>query len=283
MISFDLGIIAYADRFLLSRTVSFDYANTLRQRVEAFCKWAGCDLPIHDVTSELVNEWLAELEQGGMGRWSLVGYRGAMLTIWTAAFEAGDNDNAPLRVRRISKPRLVVEAYTHAEIKLLLARAAKIKEIHSDGNRGSDFWRAAIHLGYSCGPRRGDLLAVEWRHVTPDGRLSFVQHKTGFPNTVRLSVDAIKFCRRLNGDGPLLPWPYSIDWFSRRFKRLRIAAGVRRGSFKWVRRSAGSYAERERKGAGSRLLGQRDESVFRRFYEDVTIVGQDSPGPPPLK
>lgn len=282
MIAFDLGLIAYAERYLLARSVSYDYANTLRSRVADFCRWAGADVPIHALTCELVNEWLAELEQGGMSRWSLVGYRGAILTVWTAAFEAGDNDNPPLRVRRIAKPRLVVEAYTHAEIKQLLATAAQIKEIHSDGNRASDFWQAAIQVGYSCGPRRGDLLAVEWRHVSPAGWLSFVQHKTGFPHTVQLSADAIKFCRLLNGSGLLLPWPYNADWFSRRFKRLRIAAGVTRGSFKWVRRSAGSYAERDTPGNGSRLLGQRDPAVFRRYYEDVTITGQDSPGPPPL-
>src|SRR4051812_43070244 len=120
MIAFDVGITAYTDRFLLSRSVSADYANTLRQRIDAFCAWCGDDIPIHDITSELLNEWLADLEKGGMGRWSLVGYRGALLTIWKDAFEAGYNKHAPLRVRRIAKPRLVVQAYTHAEIKLLL-------------------------------------------------------------------------------------------------------------------------------------------------------------------
>lgn len=282
MIAFDLGITAYTDRFLLARSVSAEYANTLRQRIDSFCAWAGDDVPIGSVNCDHANEWLQELADGGMGPWSLVGYRGALLTIWSDAFKVGDNDNAPLRLRRITRPRLVVEAYSHAEIKLLLRAAASIDEIHADGNRGSIFWQAAIHVGYSCGPRRGDLLAVEWRHVSPDGRLSFVQHKTGFPNIVQLSPDAIKFCRLLKGGGLLLPWPYSIDWFSRRFKRLRKAAGVTRGTFKWIRRSAGSYADRERKGSGAQLLGHRDPAVFTRFYEDQTITNVAPVAPPPL-
>jgi integrase len=282
MIALDRGITAYTDRFLLSRSVSPDYANTLRQRIDAYCAWAGNDVPIDSLNCDLGNEWLQDLADGGMSAWSLVGYRGALLTIWNDAFQAGENENPPLRLRRIKKPRLVVEAYTHVEIKLLLKAASRLARKHRDGNYAKDFWAAAIHVAYCCGPRRGDLLAVEWKQISPDGVLSFVQHKTGFPNNVVLSKEALRLCRRLRGDGRLLPYPYNEDWFTTCFKRLRNAAKIERGTFKWIRRSAGSYAEKVQKGAGARLLGHRDESVFRRFYDDPTISGQRPTEPPPL-
>jgi len=282
MIAFDTGLIAYADRYLLARAVSKDYANSLRARVASFCRWAGDDVPIHVVNCELANEWLAELAEGGMSAWSLSGYRGALLAVWKDAYQAGDNTCPPLRVRKITKPRLVVEAYTHTEIRKLLAYAARLTNRHRDGNRASDFWQAAIHVAYCCGPRRGDLLAVEWRHVSPAGVLVFVQHKTNYQAMAKLSADAMKFAKRLKGSGKLLPWPYYDDWFSRKFSRIRDGAGITRGSFKWVRRSAGSYAEREERGSGAKLLGHRDESVFRRFYEDTNITGGEPIEPPPL-
>lgn len=281
MICLDRGITAYTDRYLLGRSVSSDYALTLRARIEAFCRWCGADVPVYSLSCELANEWLADLEAAGASAWSLAGYRGALLAVWNYAYQNGDVDEPPLRVRKVRRPRLVVEAYSHGEIRALLTVAAKLLEVHRDGNRARDFWQAAIHVAYCCGPRRGDLLAVEWRHVSPDGVLRFVQHKTGYPLTVQLSPEALELCRRLKGD-KLLPWPYNLDWFSRRFKRLRKAAGVERGTFRWIRRSAGSYAERDCPGAGARLLGHRDPSVFRRFYADEGIIGGRVVVPPRL-
>lgn len=283
MIAFDLGLLSYTDRYLLSRDVSKGYATTLRARIEAFCGWAGADIPVRSLDCQIANEWLAELAAREMSAWSIRGYRGALLTVWRDAYESGATDNPPFRLRRVRRPALLVEAYTHTEIRRLLAAAARLKSRHNDGNQAADFWRAAIHVGYSCGPRRGDLLRIEWRHVARGGLLTFVQHKTRFPHTVKLSSDALKYCRRLKTNGLLLPWPYQPDWFSRVFKRLRIAAGLTRGSFRWIRRSAGSYAERMSPGAGAKLLGHRDPAVFDRYYRDRSITDVVPVAPPPLR
>jgi site-specific recombinase XerD len=122
MIAFERGLVAYADRYLLSHSVCPEYAKTLRARVGKFCAWVGCDVSIDDITCDLVNEWLAELEQGGMNKWTLDGYRRGLLSIWNFAYQLGDNDNAPLRLRRVKKPRLIIEAFTHAELRALLTQ-----------------------------------------------------------------------------------------------------------------------------------------------------------------
>lgn len=283
MIAPSRGLIAYTDRYLCSRSVSVDYAATLRARIAAFTLWAEADIPIECLACDMANEWLSELAEGGMSAWSLRGYRGALLAVWTEAYQAGDNPNPPLRVKLIRPPRLLVEAYTHEEIAKLLRQAELLTTFHADGNRASEFWLAAIHVAYCCGPRRGDLLAVKKTHVTPKGILSFVQHKTNYPHRVLLSDEALAYCSRLQSDtGNLLPYPYTADWFSRSFVRIRDAAGVTRGSFKWIRRSAGSYAEKKQAGAGARLLGHRDPAVFHRFYNDETISGDMPVSPPPL-
>lgn len=281
MICFDAGITAYTERYLLARNVSIDYANTLRQRIASFCAWAGADVPIACISCDIGNEWLTELAESGKSAWSLLGYRQALLSIWTDAYPR-DNLNPPLGLKKFKRPVLIVEAYRMDEIRALLDIAKRLPMIHKDGNHARNFWQAAIHVAYCCGPRRGDLLKIEKKRVAPDGSLTFTQSKTGFPVRVALSREALKFTERLKHDTLLLPWCYDADWFSKRFGRIRDAAGIRRGTFKWIRRSAGSYAERERKGSGAKLLGHKDEGVFRRFYNDESISGESPVQPPPL-
>lgn len=283
MITADRGITAYTERYLLARDVSTDYAAQVRKRIDAFCVWAGADVPIESVCCDLANEWLAELAQSGLDVWTLDGYRRALLCVWNDAYQSGWNENPPLRLRRFKKPRDIICAFTHSEIAALLAISATLAGKHADGNRRSDFWLAAIHSAYSTGPRRGDLLLWQLEQIAPDGTIEFVQHKTGYPQRGKLSADAIKFIHRLRSTtGRALPWPYNKNWFSETFGRIRAKAGVLRGSFKWIRRSAGSYAERDRRGDGAKLLGQRCDKVFRAHYEDLTITGHIPVEPPEL-
>lgn len=281
MITADLGLVSYTDRYLMGRDVSADYAATLRARVAAFCTWCGADLRVGELTCELANEWLGELSAGGMNPRTLSGYRAALLAVWREAYYSGDSQNPPLRLRKIKKPALVVTAYTHAEIATLLEFAGTLAGKHRDGNQRADFWRAAIHAGYSLGARRGDLLDLQRSQIAADGTIYFVQHKTGYVAGGRLSAEALQFIARLAGERAL-PWPYQRTTFSRGFKRLRKAAGVSRGTFRWIRRAAGSYAERDRPGDGARLLGHQGGAVFKAFYEDRRITMVAAPAPPAL-
>jgi hypothetical protein len=60
------------------------------------------------------------------------------------------------------------------------------------------------------------------------------------------------------------------------------AAGVRDGCFKWLRRSAGSYADAAQAVNGSRLLGHADQRVFGKHYEDKSINRKEPIAPPKI-
>ena len=79
---------------------------------------------------------------------------------------------------------------------------------------------------------------------------------------MKLSADAEQAVAKLkpdNDDDRLLPWPFTANRLQTTFNTLVKTAGVRKGQFRWLRRSAGSYAESVTPGAGARLLGHRDE------------------------
>jgi hypothetical protein len=82
--------------------------------------------------------------------------------------------------------------------------------------------------------------------------------------------------------GRAFPWPYKPDALTPRFRVIIRMSGVNRGTFCWLRRSAGSYAEKMQPGAGKRLLGHRAEWVFRDHYHDLSVAPPEMVEPPAL-
>src|SRR5690349_15960435 len=82
MIAFDRGLTRYADRYLISRSVTPEYSAQIRKRVESFCEWCGDDIEVSAVDCDIANEWLAELAESGMNPQTLDGYRRALLCVW---------------------------------------------------------------------------------------------------------------------------------------------------------------------------------------------------------
>lgn len=278
-----LTLAEYAARFLSERDVSPLYAMQIKLYARKLCEFAGKELTIAELDYPLVNDWLVYLKESGKAPHSVCTMRGMILAIWNAAYVDELNENPPLRVRKVKKPRLIIECYKHSEIQQLLDAAAATRGYDANGNKRSDFWQAMFHAAYSSGLRRGDLLAVRRDRVADDGLCTVIQHKTGYPITVRFSPQAMEWALRLKPvDGLLLPWAYRLDSFTFAFQRVRNRAGLSKGSFRWLRRSAGSYAEAEQNGAGSRILGHRDHGVFARHYEDTAITATKPVEPPPM-
>ena len=133
--------------------------------------------------------------------------------------------------------------------------------------------------------RRGDLLRLKRLQLRDDGTVTVLRRKTGYPVRVKLSPNALAAVRKLKPDDDndrFLPWAFTTNRLATTFNAIVKAAGVRKGQFRWLRRSAGSYAESVQPGGGSRLLGHRDERMFRRHYEDCDITQTTVIEPPPI-
>lgn len=287
MITLNRGLTQRVERFIASHDLSEEYATMLRKRVASlvsFLELNGHPDTIIDpvLVTELVNAWLLSLRDSIASPHTIDGYRRAFLAVWNFA-ENPDTDHPPLRLRRIKKPLAVPEAFTHDDIKAHLHVADRLTGRHPDGNRRCDYWVGVLEAAYSTGLRRGDIIRVKFAQVGADGRATIHQHKTGFPVHVRFSPEAMTRSRRLTHTGGLMfPWPYGLNYFTLTFKAIAKAAETG-GTFRMYRRSAGSYAESTQRGNGARLLGHRNESVFRAHYDDPTISRPNEVTPPPLK
>lgn len=280
-----LTLLQYVDRYLSARDTSPDYQVLMRSRIGTFVQWLGKDPPIADLNCELVNEWLEAVLLTDLSPVTVDNYRRSLRCVWFYAYEERDNDCPPLRLKKIRIPEQRIEAFTHAEINKLVEAARDLKGFFAvNGVRRSDFWAAAIHAAYSTGLRRGDLLRLKRAEVRDDGVAVVVQNKTGHRVCVRFSPESLEAIAKIrcDDDQRILPWPCDIGHFAPAFKQIVVSSGVKRGTFRWLRRSAGSYAEAVLPGSGSRALGHRTLAVFNGHYNDESISVAQPVSPPPV-
>lgn len=273
-----LTLTEFSDRYVRARRVSAAYGANIRRRAAAIERHAH-QRDIDRVLSEpVVNEFLASLDRSPF---TIRSYRSDLLALWNAAADA---DLVPYPVaRRIPcphVPELLIECYTLGEARGILAAARDASGVYPNGVPKRLYWPAVIQLAWDSGLRRGDVWLFRRDAVRPDGSLRLVQHKTGRALSVRLRPATLAALKAI--DRPL-PCAWSLDpsFFGRHFKRLIAAAGVNRGTFKWLRRASGSYVEAAFPGSGHRHLGHSQRVVFDRFY-DAHLDGDAAHMPPAL-
>ena len=207
---------------------------------------------------------------------------------WRAAADDGLCDPPTRRIRSIrrSAPRPVVEAWTIGEVEQLVAACRGLPRRHRCGLPRRQWWDLAVRVAWDSGPRWGDLVALPVARVRPDGTVSVVQAKTGRAATFRLSAGTLDVLRASLVACPRLlvcPWPASQVTFTAQVRILVAKAGIRAGTWKWLRRASGTDVEVQRPGAGSVHLGHAPGSrVFAESYGDAEILGRQIPTPRPL-
>ncbi len=259
------------ESYLLSRETTPTYARQMRNRNAEFSAFVGAA----DITSDLLNQFIIEL---GKTRRPITvrGYRTSVLSVLRFAKWQPEN---PVRSVRVSAEKL--DCFTADEIVAQLKAAARMRGELPNGVSNADFWTLAVHGGYGIAVRQADLLSIDAADIAIDGTCSVIPSKTKRAVAVKFPPEALKIIRS-HGQGRAVPWPHSQEHFRQEFKALCIAAGVRRGCWKWLRRSAGTYAEMRQAGTGHRLLGNSPR-IFHRHYDASGTIDPRPIEPPRLR
>lgn len=268
----------FATSYAQTRTLSADYAKRLEKYALALETHARvCDLR-QVLVEPVVNAFLKALARSP---YTVKSYRGDLLTLWRAAADA---DLVPYpAVRKIYKPttpQLLIECFAVEEARELLAHAATLNGCYPNGVARKLYWQAAIALAWDSGLRRGDVWKFRREFIRHDGSFRVVQSKTGQLVSGKLHKSTIARISKIKIKQPL-EWTLDPSFFGRHFQRIVNGSGVGRGSFKFLRRSSGSYVEAEQPGAGRKHLGHACERVFSRHY-DAKLGEHALPLPPEL-
>ncbi len=264
-----------AQLYVRANPVCPRHRGNILSRVNRFCDYMQSPLPIAELNAAAVNNFLLWLEDSGRSPATTNGYRAAIMCVWSFAL----NERLVCKIRRAKCREKHIEAWNLDEIRQLLALAKTLPKCLPNGVPESVYWRCAVHSGYSTGLRYGDLASVETKSILPDRTLTICQSKTGKLVPVRFSMQAMELIRE-HGKAEVLPTPYTQKWFCCRFSQIVALARVRPGTFKWLRRSCGSYCEKEN-GRGPEALGNTRQ-IFDRSYGADEILRRPPPEPPEL-
>jgi integrase len=263
-------------------------ANTVAQYVIAasiFERWAGAPVPLDQLDERSVSAWLRDYS-AKQAPSTVRSKRNQILALWRAAADEGLCEPPTLRVRGVKVPRLPVEAWTFDEVVALLQAAGQVKRRHKCGLPRNVWWPLAIRVAWDTGLRWGDQIELPVSAVAPDGAVWWSQSKTGRVVVCRLSPSTVAALRASLSIAPrelVMPWPASHETFTDQVGRIVARAGVRPGTWKWLRRSSGSYVELQQPGAGGTHLGHAPGSrVFTDHYASPRILLRTIPSPPEL-
>lgn len=257
---------------------------TLRQYVivaDLVERWAGRPVRLDELDEQSVSEWLRDYS-ATVKPHTVKGKKSMLLALWRAAADDGlASEPTARRVRRVRVPELVPTAWTKAEVEQLLATVAGLPRRHRCGLRRSVWWDLAVRVAWDSGLRWGDLVALRVDSIGQGGTVSLTQSKTAKVSTFRLSATTLEVLRATLAVCPrdlVCPWPASGETFRDQFALIVQKAGIRAGTWKWIRRGSGSDVEQQLPGAGHRHLGNT-RAVFDRSYADPKIIGRTTPAP----
>lgn len=257
---------------------------TIRQYVivaDLVERWAGRPVRLDELDERSVSEWLRDYS-ATVKPHTVRGKKAMLLALWRAASDDGlASEPSARRVRRVRVPELVPTAWTKSEVEQLLATAATLPRRHRCGLTRAAWWDLAIRVAWDSGLRWADLVALRVDSIGADGTASIVQQKTGRVSTFRLSPTTLEALRATLEECPrdlVCPWPSSGETFRDQVTLLVQKAGIRAGTWRWIRRGSGTDVELQLEGAGHRHLGNT-RRVFDQSYGDPTIIGRRTPAP----
>lgn len=270
-----------ADAYSLTRELRGNTLHQYQVAVTLFERWHGSPIALADLSEQLLSRWLVAYSANHSSA-TVRAKRVAILAIWRAAADDGlASDPVARRIRRVTLPARPVEAWSLEEVEQLLLATRRLKRRHRCGLTRAQWFDLAVRVAWDSGLRLGDQLSLTVAAIRPDGSASVTQSKTQKVVTFRLSATTMAALARSLQACPrrlVLPWEGSHETFCAQVRALVRLAGIRPGTWKWLRRASGTDVERQQEGAGHLHLGNTRQ-VFLSHYADASQLPTSRPSP----
>jgi integrase len=249
---------------------------------ELFERWAGGPIELADLDERSLSLWLRELSESRAPA-TVRSKRNAILCLWKSAADEDLCQGPRRRVRAARVPSAPVDCWDREEVSAIAAACSRLPRRHQCGLSRAAWWELAVRVSWDTALRRGDLFRLRVSDLDPTGRGVIVQHKTRRPQPVRLGGDALALLRRTLEEVPrglVCPWDASTETFGDQFRLIVAKAGVRPGTWKWLRRASITDCEAQAAGAGGPQGGHAPGSrITALSYVNPRIVA----GPEPVR
>jgi len=271
----------YVATYTTTRSIAPATANQYDIAVGRFEEFAGRGIRLDQLDETQLSEWL-QVYAGTARPATVRSKRNAILALWRAAADDFLCEPPRRRVRMARVPWTPPVCWSLEEVRQLIRTAQALPRRHPCGLRRREWWPLAIRLAWDTGLRWGDLTQLRFNDIH-DGVVVVVQRKTRTPHISRLHPSTVQAVEASRGTCPretVVPWTASHETFTRQVRRLVEKAGVRRGTWKWLRRGGATDVEIQEpgRGASSRHLGHRPGSnIAPLHYLDPTLLARVVP------
>ena len=263
---------------------------TLRQyqiSVRLIDAWAKEPVKLRELDARSLSMFLAHYAASGVAPNTVRSKRVQLLSLWRAASDEGFCDLPTSRVRPAKVAWKAPVAWTHAEVCQLLSVTDCLPRLHTCGLRRSEWFALAIRIGWDIGLRWADqMYRLRVDMIGPSGIVAFGQHKTGRVVIGRLGEATMEALRSSLAYMPrelATPWDCSHETFTTQMRLLVAKAGIRKGTWKWLRKSGATDVELQQAGAATRHLGHAPgSSIAARHYIDPAILHREFVSPSQL-
>lgn len=271
-----LTVRQFVEHYAANHAVEPSTVYQYRVTAERLDDWAGGPVYLDELDERVVSAWLRDY--GATVRPATVrSKRNQLLALWRAAAAEFLCDPPTRRVLTTRVPWTPPTAWTLDEVRQLLRAAATLKRWHPCGMRRAEWFDLAIRLAWDTGLRWGDLVRLRGADLHYD-TVVVRQSKTRRPHCGRLSPSTMAVLRDSLARHPrevFCPWVVSRESFNAQVRRLVARAGVRAGTWKWLRRAGATDVEAQvpGHGHGARHLGHAPGSrVAELHYVDPAVV-----------
>ena len=274
-----MTLVVLLTNYLAGLSASPRYAESLWRTVrkaQAYGLVDTCQL-----NPDKVNRFLGSLTLSPTTRHNI---RRELMTLWRHAYETGETEVFPARVKKISARIKPPQAWSPQDLSDLVRKAENDQAWVSNRVRlrRCDVLPAWIALGYESGLRLTDMLALRTSDVR-NGCVTVQANKTGKAAIKRLSqgtVNKVAALAKFSPDGTLFSWAMPrrraiVMW------RAFLDANGYAGSSKWLRRSGATQLERLHPGMATRWLDHSNPALAKKHYIDATLLDLP-PAPPPI-
>lgn len=265
----------YLNEYAVTREVEDSTVEQYRVAVRVFERWLGHEARLDELSELMLSTWLRDYSRT-VAPATVRNKRTMIVGLWRNAADDGYIEGPRRRIRSarvVLEPR---EAWTIDEVSTLRATCRTLKRRHACGLPRSLWWELAVCVAWDSGLRWGDLVRLRVDQVQPDGIVCVVQHKTKRLIIGRLSTETLAILQRSLDACPrdlVCPWPGSGETFRDQVRTLVRKAGIRGGTWKWLRRGSSTDVEIQERGAAGAFLGHRGGNrIAEVYYLDPRIL-----------
>jgi integrase len=271
------------DLFTLYRAkrLRFKSPNTSRlygHTIRSFAKTLGRAPTIDDLTSDLVEQHMSRIIDGGGSPASANKDRSQLLALWRFAATHKIIDRWP-DVQIANEPEIVPMGWLPGDLEQLL-KAAETERGFLGEVPARLWWSALFRVLLATGERIGAIVHLESHHLQGDWLLVPAEHRKG-KRRDRLypigkdAADAVRALIAATKSGSLIfPFPYAATYLYKKLNAVLLRAGLpidRRSKFHRMRRTVAS-AVAQAGGDPTAALDHASPKTTKK-YIDPRIVG----------